>query len=98
MNPRVVFRPQADVELLEAKRWYDQRREGLGQEFGLQVDNIVSKILERPLSFPAVHGDTRRAILPRFPYGVFFRVLPDEILVLGVVHARRNPKIWQGRR
>lgn len=34
MTRTVVFRPQAEDELLEVQRWYEGRREGLGEEFG----------------------------------------------------------------
>jgi plasmid stabilization system protein ParE len=40
----------------------------------------------------------RRAILRRFPYGVFFRTTTDEIIILGVIHGRRHPRQWRSRR
>jgi hypothetical protein len=33
VTPRVVFRPEALAELLQARRWYDERLGGLGAEF-----------------------------------------------------------------
>jgi hypothetical protein len=33
-----------------------------------------------------------RALLPRFPYAVFFVVDPDMIRVVGVVHGRGHPR------
>ena len=44
-----------------------------------------------------VHKDVRRAFMRRFPYGVFYRVEEDQIIVVGVFHARRDPKRWQAR-
>jgi plasmid stabilization system protein ParE len=95
---RLVVRPQAQAEILEARHWYDQQRAGLGEQFALEVDLTVSAVLERPLSFPVVHGATRRAIVRRFPYGVFFRILSDEIVILGIVHGHREPSLWRERR
>jgi plasmid stabilization system protein ParE len=92
---RLVLRPQAETELLEARDWYDQQQAGLGEQFALEVDLTVSAVLERPLSFPVVQGATRRAIVQRFPYGVFFRILSDEIVILGIVHGHRDPKRWR---
>jgi hypothetical protein len=34
----------------------------------------------------------------RFPYAIYFHAMPDEIVVLGVIHARRHPQRWQSRR
>ena len=98
MTRRLVVRPQAETELLEARDWYDQQQTGLGERFAREVDLTVSAVVDRPLSFPLVDDATRRAIVWRFPYGVFFRVLPDEIVILGIVHGHRQPSRWRERR
>jgi len=53
-----LFRPQAEAEALEAHRWYEASRAGLGAE----VDAAVARIVEPPLAFPRVRGNTRRAV------------------------------------
>lgn len=97
MSYRIVFRPQAQAELFEARDWYEARQEGLGIEFSVAVDATVANISDRPLAYPRVHNEIRRAILQRFPYAVFFELLEDEIVVLAVLHGRRHPRIWQSR-
>ena len=97
MTRRVAFRPQADAEVREARRWYEERRSGLGTKFAAAVEEAVAQITENPLAFPCVRGETRRAILHRFPYGLYFRVLRDEVIVLGVVHGRRHSRRWKSR-
>jgi plasmid stabilization system protein ParE len=94
---RLVVRPQAEAELAAARNWYETQRAGLGQEFVDDVVTTSAAIAARPLSFPKVHGEKRRAILRRFPYGVFFRTTTDEIIILGVVHGRRHPREWRFR-
>jgi hypothetical protein len=49
---------------------------------------------QRP--FPSVRGQTRRAVLKRFPYAVYYRQTNDQIVVLAV-HGRQDPKRWQSR-
>ncbi len=40
----------------------------------------------------------RRATLPDFPYSVIFEIHePDVILILGVVHHKREPRRWMDR-
>jgi plasmid stabilization system protein ParE len=95
---RVVFRPQAQVELLEARDWYEARQEGLGVDFSAAVDATISNIRERPLAYPRVHNEIRRAVLQRFPYAVFFQLLEDDIVILAMIHGRRHPRTWQSRR
>lgn len=98
MRSELVFRPQAQAELLAARDWYESRRAGLGADFGEAIDKAIQSIVERPLAYPCVHGEIRRVVLRRFPYGVFFRVLPDHVVILGVIHDRRHPQLWQSRR
>jgi hypothetical protein len=49
------------------------------------------------LQFDLVHKEARRAMLRRFPYGVFFRVLSDRVQVIACLHTSRDPHRWQGR-
>ena len=96
MTRDVVFRPQAEHEALEVRRWYEARREGLGNEFGEEVDAIVGQIVANPLAFQRVRGETRRAVLKRFPYAVYFRAMAKEIIVLAI-HGRQDASRWQAR-
>lgn len=97
MTRRLVVRPQAIAEFVEARDWFDAQRPGLGQEFVMEVDLTMFDVHARPESFPAVHGEKRRAIVHRFPYGVFFRIVGDTIVILGIIHGRRNPERWRHR-
>ena len=98
MTRRLVFRPEAEAELLEARAWYEAERAGLGAIFAAAIETTVTAILQNPLAYPRVKSDTRRAPVRRFPYAVYFRALNDEILVLAVMHGRRNPRRWRSRR
>jgi hypothetical protein len=33
----------------------------------------------------------------RFPYGLLYRVDPEEVIVLAVAHLHRHPTYWVGR-
>ena len=96
MTRHVPFRPQANLEVLEARSWYENRRPGLGAEFRVAVDEAVELIAENPQAFPRVQADTRRATLHRFPYAIYFRLLGDDVIVLAV-HERQDPRRWQSR-
>ena len=94
----IVLRPEAEQDILEAQRWYEDRSPGLGPGFLAAVDDTIARISGEPLTFPAVHGSTRRAAMRRFPYGIYFRILPNHIIVLAVMHGGRHPLRWQRRR
>ena len=55
-----------------------------------------AEALEAPSAFPRVRGETRRAVLTRFPYALYFRVTDESIVVLAV-HGRQNPSRWRRR-
>jgi plasmid stabilization system protein ParE len=93
----VVFTQAARADTLHAIGWYDDRLPGLGQNFAAELDGLVNRVGGNPLQFPEVRRDVRRAILPRFPYGVFFRVLPDVIQVIACLHTSRSPRRWRRR-
>jgi plasmid stabilization system protein ParE len=93
---RVRFRPEAAGEALETRQWYEHRQPGLGTAFRRALDTVVEKIAENPSRFRRVHGETRRALLDRFPYAVYFRFNDEEVIVLAV-HGRQHPRNWQRR-
>jgi plasmid stabilization system protein ParE len=98
VTPCLVLRPQAEAELLDARDWYEEQRAGLGGAFATEVDLALARIVQTPLAYRRVQGETRRALGRRFPYAIYFHATPDEIVVLGVIHGRRHPQRWRSRR
>jgi plasmid stabilization system protein ParE len=97
VSRRVSFRPEAEAEALETRDWYEGRRPGLGSEFRAALDETIERIADNPTQFRLVRGETRRAILNRFPCAVYFRPDGEDIVVLAV-HGRQHPRRWQSRR
>ena len=97
MSLPVVARPAAAAEIEAAHRWYEKERAGLGSEFLEAVDRLLRVIAEDPERFPLVHKDVRRALLQRFPYGIFYRIVSSQIVVIACFHGKRNPKVWRLR-
>lgn len=96
MIREVSFRPEAATEALETRDWYEGRQAGLGVAFRETLDETVARIVNNPLQFQRVRGETRRAILRRFPYAVYFRLAGDDVVVLAV-HGRQHERRWQSR-
>jgi plasmid stabilization system protein ParE len=94
---RLTLRPEADAEVDEAAAWYAAQAPGLGGEFVRAVDAAISAIQRNPSQFPLVHRDAGRAVLRRFPYSIVYRSTAEEIVVLSVFHARRDPADWKAR-
>ena len=94
---KVIFRPEAEDELIEAIDWYEARSPGLGAELLRCVDACVERMIRQPESYPIVHRETRMGIVRRFPYLVLYRISDEAISIIAVFHAKRNPKIWEAR-
>jgi len=94
---RVIFHETARAETLEAFRWYTEQRPSLGTEFRDALRDAVRRMRGTPLAYPVVHRDLRRVLVDRFPYAVFYRVMPEAIVVVGVVHGKRHPRVWKTR-
>jgi len=95
---QVIVRPAAAADIEDAYQWYESQRPGLGEEFLGALRVTRDRVLEQPEAFPVLHRDTRRALIPqRFPYGLFYRVYGDTIVIVACMHAKRNPRRWQRR-
>lgn len=98
MTPRLFIRKAARQDIAEALEWYETRSPGLGYEFTRAVRVTLAAIERAPAQYPIALDDIRQARLRRFPYVVYFVVLPRGISVIAVMHGRRHPRRWQSRR
>jgi toxin ParE1/3/4 len=89
--------PVAAAELQQARAWYDDVRPDLGERFAVAVETTVEAIAQQPLQFSVVHRGRRRAGVRRFPYGIFFEMQADRIVVIACFHAKRDPRQWRLR-
>jgi plasmid stabilization system protein ParE len=92
-----VLRPAAAADVEEAWLWYEAQREGLGDEFLQVVQDALESIAAFPESAPLVQRDIRRHLLRRFPYGLFYRLIQGQVVVVACFHARRSPRVWRSR-
>lgn len=99
MSLRVVLLPEAEEDIDEAAKWYEEQRPGLGLEFIAVVDTFLRRLAKSHLVHAAWSSAPRyrRAVLHRFPYVVFYEVRADTVEVAACAHARRMPGYWRTR-
>ena len=99
MSWAVRFTPLAEQDVTEAYGDYEAARGGLGEEFLAEVGRVVDLIGAYPEACPEVHRNLRRALVRRFPYSLYYRLVRDVELVevRAVVHQRRHPRTWRRR-
>jgi plasmid stabilization system protein ParE len=91
------FHPLVRDDVDDGYRWYEQRQTGLGQDFLNEVGRVLAEIVANPARYGFADADIREGLLNRFPYAVYYRVLPNRIRVLAVYHTARDPAGWQAR-
>jgi len=97
MKYELIIRSCAEQDIAQAVNWYEENATGLGSRFVLSLDATLHSILRNPEAFPKVYKDIRRALLLRFPYGIFYLIDENKIIVIAVYHEKRNPENWKPR-
>jgi plasmid stabilization system protein ParE len=97
MDYVLVFRPEVREELNEAYVWYESQQPQLGDDFLDCVDEKINQLCLLPESYPVVYRDIRRAVIKRFPYAVYYRIVSSRVIVTAVFHGQREPRAWQTR-
>ena len=92
MTYTLRFLPQVDDDAVAARRWYDAKSPGLGQDFLRTFYARLAEVQRSPFINRDMFRTFRRRLLRRFPYAIYFRVEGTDIIVFGVFHCARNPR------
>jgi plasmid stabilization system protein ParE len=88
----------AEQEMVDAAAYYEVQVRGLGDDFLKKVESAIFDIANNPAQWPVVSQNIRRRLIHRFPYGLFYRIDLDEVVVLAIAHLHRHPTYWVNRR
>jgi hypothetical protein len=93
MSYNVDLLPKARLELLEARLWYEDQKQGLGARFREEVFKKIGLIQNNPLHYPLKQG-LREAQTEVFPYLIVYKVIKKSnlIMIVSVFHTSRHPK------
>ena len=95
IKPR--FLPAAEAELLKEIVFYSKARDGLGVKFEQAVESAVKRAVANPEGgTPSLRG-TRSRLVKGFPFSVVYRASETEVLVIAVMHHRKEPGYWAAR-
>lgn len=97
MSVPVRIRREAERDLEDAAVWYEEQQSGLGHQFLDEVSHMLQRIAEQPELYPVLHRHTRRALIKRFPFGVYYLLQTGCIVVVAVLHGSRDPRRWKQR-
>jgi hypothetical protein len=89
----VSITPLAEADIERAQDDYEAREQGLGNRFVLQDRATLDRIVANPFQYQIASGtrDARRARVHDFPFGLWYRVEPDESIVVACPTHRADP-------
>lgn len=93
----IRFLSVAEQEFAETVDYYNEQRSGLGYEFAAEVKTTLGRIISFPNAWPSFSPRTRRCLTNRFPYAVLYQQREGHILVIAIMHLKRDPKKWRER-
>lgn len=97
MTLQVYIRPEAEADLDDAALWYQTQAAGLGYEFLDEIKKTLQIMADNPEIFQVMYKNVRRGIVQRFPFVIYYQIEAETIVVLGIIHASRDPHNWKKR-
>lgn len=94
---KVRIRPEVEDDLKEAYSYFEHCRAGLGTEFMLCIEDTLLKISTHPKQYPIAHKKLHRALINKFPYGIFYTIQQNMVVIFAVMHCARDPLKWMLR-
>jgi plasmid stabilization system protein ParE len=94
---RVKFHADARAELRAARKWYYERSPLSAFAFAQTVQTAISRIKDAPNTFPLAGHGTRKFVLQRFPFNIFYLTREGELVIVAVAHQKRRPGYWSSR-
>lgn len=94
MKYTLIVKSEAELDMLKAAQWYENKQENLGNRFMSLVDNKIKLINISPFYYQIRYKATRLALVDSFPYAIHFIVEEKNIIILAVLGTSENPQKW----
>jgi len=94
---KVSFHPDSREEFFKSINYYEERYDGLGLEFAKEIYSTIQRIIQFPKAWSKLSESTRRCLVNRFPYGVIYSMIENEIFIIAVMQLNREPGYWKKR-
>lgn len=94
---KYVFHPEAIDDYSEAATYYAEISLELANAFIESVESGITRITASPGTWRVVEEDVRRYLVKRFPFGIYYTIEDEYILIIAVMHMSRKPGYWKNR-
>lgn len=97
MKLPVVLQAGASQDAATAREFYESQRTGLGLQFVDRLREVIIRIGTMPELHGTVWPNIRAARLRQFMHVVYYRIHPDRIEEIAILHGSQNEATWQSR-
>lgn len=89
----------ADFDIQQAIEWYEAQKVGLGFDFYNKFYELTQLLSSNPFLFQEYYLFTRRAVLTRFSYNVFYAIdeVNKTVEIIAVLRQKVSPAELRGR-
>jgi plasmid stabilization system protein ParE len=92
----VRLRKKALADVSRIRTWCRKIDPVLEDRFVRALNDGLDRIEAHPFSYQVVYRNTQRVILDKFPYSIYFLIQDASVIVLAVIHHKRNPELARG--
>jgi hypothetical protein len=78
-------------DLVDGFYFYEKQAAGIGTYFLDSIYSDIESLIDTAGIHPLYFGEYHRLLTARFPFAVYYKVLPDTALVFAVLDCRREP-------
>ena len=94
MKYTMTVKPEAELDILESAKWYEEKQKNLGVRFLDEIDEKLKLVAQNPLNYQVRYKTIRMALVEHFPYAIHFLIEEEKIIVLAVLGTREDPEKW----
>lgn len=93
----LIFLLGADSDIQSAFNQLEEQQVGRGYIFMQCLDAALTHLCGHPEIGPRYHSPYRRLLLSKFPYGIFYEVQNQRLVIAAVMDLRQNPRVIRQR-
>ncbi len=92
MKYELIIRDEAELEIIEATKYYETKQIGLGKRFLAQLQTYLDRIQTYPEHFYIKRNPYREAFIKKFPYLIVYTLVEDKVIVFSVFNTWQKPE------
>ncbi len=91
MKYELIIRNEAELEIIDAVKYYETKQKGLGKRFLMHLQTYLDRIQTYPEHFYIKRKPYREAFIKKFPYLIIYELTENKVIVYAVFNTYQNP-------